>query len=294
MNPQVTVPARPPLRYHGGKWNLAPWIIRHFPPHGHYVEPFGGGASVLLRKPRSALETYNDLEGEVVNFFRVLRERPKELARAIDLTPYARQEYLECIKPTEWLGEAFDPLEQARRFFVASWLSLGANGRQHWRRSGWRYLKTAPTWHSPAVTWCNIDHLARVAERLKGVQIECKDALDVLRRFDSPQTLFYLDPPYVASTRNQTLTKVYAFELSDAQHRLLLLRARALEGYCLISGYASPLYQRHLERYGWQKVSTQTTVNGRRKVATECLWLSPRTAEALNGGLFAGLEVRGA
>lgn len=277
----MTVPNRPPLRYHGGKWNIAPWIIRHFPPHEHYVEPFGGGASVLLQKPRSALETYNDLEGEVVNFFRVLRERPLELIRAIDLTPYARQEYLECVRPTD------DPLEMARRFFVASWLSLGANGRQHWRRSGWRYLRTAPTWHSPAVTWCNIEHLFAVAERFKGVQIECKDALDVMRRFDTPQTLFYLDPPYVASTRNQTLTSVYAHEMSDAQHRLLLSRARALTGYCVISGYASPLYERFLERYGWQRVSIQTTVNGRRKVATECLWLSPNTIKGLGLQMFA-------
>lgn len=113
VNNMVT-PTRPPLRYHGSKWKLASWVVRHFPPHRVYLEPFGGGASILLNKPRSELETYNDLDDQVVNFFRVLRERPAELVRALELTPWSRAEYELSHDPTE------DALEAARRFFVRS------------------------------------------------------------------------------------------------------------------------------------------------------------------------------
>src|SRR3990167_9397763 len=111
-------PARPALRYYGGKWNLAPWIIGHFPPHKNYVEPCGGAASVLLQKPRSPLETYNDLDGNVENFFRILRDFSAELIRRISLTPWAREEYELSFRPTD------DPIEQARRFFVQSRMSM--------------------------------------------------------------------------------------------------------------------------------------------------------------------------
>ena len=113
-------PSRPILRYHGGKWILAPWIISHFPPHRVYVEPFGGAASVLLRKPRSYAEVYNDLDREIVSLFRVARERGEELRRALELTPFARQEYLEAWHPSD------DPLEQARRTVIRAYMGFAS------------------------------------------------------------------------------------------------------------------------------------------------------------------------
>ena len=114
---------RPPIRYHGGKFRIASWVISHFPAHECYVEPFGGGAGVLLQKTPAPFEVLNDLDGEVVNFFRVLRERPGELVRVIQLTPWSREEQRLSFEP------ASDPLERARRFYVRSWQTHGGPGR---------------------------------------------------------------------------------------------------------------------------------------------------------------------
>lgn len=255
------------LNYLGSKARLAKWVQSFFPSHALYVEPFGGSAGVLLNKPRSKVEVYNDLDGEVVNFFRVLQD-PGTLAvlfRRLRLTPYARAELDKA-----WQSEAKDPVERAWRLFVRSWLSFGARGAVadaspgfNCARTGLKCLPCAKYTHA-------IDSLHAVAERLQGVAIECKDALEVMRYCDSPDALHYLDPPYNADG--------IAGYRGDVDHEALLEVCQTLKGYCVLSGYQSDLYAGRLA--GWH-VETLQARTFRAKAVTECLWLSPRTWEAL-------------
>lgn len=264
---------RPALRYYGGKWKLAPWIISHFPPHKNYVEPCGGAASVLLQKPRSPLETYNDLDGNVVNFFRVLRDRPDELIRKIRLTPWARAEYELSLQPAD------DPVEAARRFFVASWMSL--QGGTHDSAKGyWRVLRdNSGRFNTAAYDLVSIPpELTAIAERLQLVQVENRPSEIVVEKYDHQETLFYFDPPYTTETRGAG--ERYAFEWTDDDHTAAAALLRQAAGYVVVSGYACPLYTKLYEAHGWQRVDkeAQTNSGGKR---IESLWLSPRTVEAL-------------
>lgn len=265
---------RPALRYHGSKYLLSGWIISHFPPHECYVEPYGGGAGVLLQKSRSWLEVYNDLDRQVVNFFRVLREQPDDLVRMIELTPYARAEW-----DLSYSDPGPDPLERARRFYVKSYMNI-AGATSQWR-SGWRRQKTITKQNgkkrmTPApITFMHTDHLYAIANRLRGVQIENDDALNIIRRYDSADTLFYLDPTYPSSTRGRWKKTAYAHEMSDDQHRELADLLRTISGMAIISGYRCDLYD---ELYaGWTRADKKTRVNGPGS-AIESLWLSPRAA----------------
>jgi len=269
--------SRPPLRYHGGKWKLAPWIISHFPPHAHYVEPFGGAASVLLQKPPSRLETYNDADGEVVTFFRVLRERQDDLVRAIALTPWARAEYEATFDPLPPEHPEAD-IERARRFFVRAWMSMGGGATARWR-TGWRY-QIRPQTPTTTERWSQLDHLIAVAQRLRMVQIEQDDALKIIGRYDALETLFYLDPPYVHQTRSKWRGAAYRHEMDDDAHRELAELIHGVRGFAVISGYPSALYEELYERYGWVRIEKAALTNGR-TVRRECLWLSPRTWSAL-------------
>lgn len=258
---------RPALRYYGGKWNLAPWIISYFPEHDSYVEPCGGAASVLLQKPRSAVETYNDLYGNVVNFFLILRERPAELIEQIRFTPWARAEYRLSYEP------AVDPLEQARRFYLRMMMGIGAEpgnstGMRMVRRSGDGI---------PAKYHANCDHLYQVAERLMDVQIEQLPAEECIIRYDTPETLFYFDPPYVLEERSSG--KAYAFEVDQAFHVTAAELLRQSQGYAVVSGYACQLYTDLYEAHGWQRVDIEAQTNGEKRI--ESLWLNPKTVEAL-------------
>lgn len=253
--------ARPALRYHGGKWMLAPWIIQHFPPHRIYVEPYGGGASVLLRKARSYAEVYNDLDGEIVNLFRVLRDQGKELKRLVELTPYAREEFIQSYEPTDC------DLERARRTLVRAAMGFGsasASGKSTGFRSDSNRSGT-----TPAHDWMNYpDTMRLVVERLRGVVIENKDALEVMKRMDREDALHYVDPPYVRSTRNSSGNS-YRFEMSDDDHRTLAETLASLKGKVVLSGYPSPLYD---ELYRtWHHVTKAACANGRSK-RTEILW----------------------
>ncbi len=177
-------PTRPILRYHGGKWRLAPWIISHFPPHRIYVEPYGGAASVLLRKERSFAEVYNDLDGEIVNVFRVMRDRKQaeELIRLLELTPYAREEFDLSYEKCE------DPVEQARRTVVRSFMGLSSCSVTRKHKAGFRSnIKQ----HNTARDWPNhAEFLPVLIERLRGVVIENKPAIDILGRYEDEETLF--------------------------------------------------------------------------------------------------------
>lgn len=206
------VVTRPVLRYPGGKWRLAPWIIRHFPHHDAYVEPFGGSAAVLLQKAPSPLEVWNDLGGEVYNFFLVLRDEGlcARLVRALELTPWHRLEYERCL---QGLGEPQDdPVERARRFFVASWQGV-------WGGS-WRYVRSGSRFAiTPSEAWGPFEHLLAASQRLRRVQFEHRDAFAVMKEYDAPESLFYLDPPYLASTRAQPGAQYEVDTATEAWHR---------------------------------------------------------------------------
>lgn len=257
---------RPALRWHGGKWMLADWIIGHMPKHRVYVEPFGGAASVLLKKPRAYAEVYNDLDGEVVNLFRVLRNNGDVLHRQLELTPFARSEFVESYQPTD------DPIEQARRTVVRSFMGFGSNS--HNKVTGFR-SNTTRSGTTPAHDWRNYPGaLGGLIERLRGVVIENRDATAVMLAHDGPETLHYVDPPYLAETRN--MSSVYRYEMADDEHVALAKTLRGLSGFVMLSGYNSPLYDDLFD--GWQRIEKKTMADGAR-ARIEALWLSPNCAE---------------
>ena len=253
---------RPVLHYQGSKWTIAPWVIQHLPEHTTYVEPFGGGAAVLLRKEPSPVEVYNDLDSGVVGFWRVLRSRPQELLPLIQATPWAREEYELAWEPCE------DELETARRFFMRCWMSyMGSTDRP----SGWRANARSRQGFIPL--WGQEERLLAVAERMRSVQFEHDNALAVIKRFDGPETLFYCDPPYMASTR--TSGSGYACEMDEADHLALLDTLRNVKGKVVLSGYPSDLYRGELESRGWRMVSRESRTRDPKVRRTECLWIKP-------------------
>jgi DNA adenine methylase len=268
---------RPLLRYHGGKWKLAPWVLEHLPPHHTYTESFGGAASVLLRKPRAYAEVYNDLDGEVVNVFRMTRERGDDLRRALELTPFSREEFDLSYQVTD------EPLERARRMIVRSFMGFGS-AAVCGERSGFR-AATARSGTTPAMDWRNYpDAMATITERLQGVVIENRDAKSVMTHHDRPTTLHYVDPPYVHSTRSTKVRhtdtrKSYKHELTDEQHAELALFLRGLRGMVVLSGYPSPLYDELFA--GWRRIDRPALADGARP-RTECLWLNQAAEQSLS------------
>ncbi len=270
---QPTKPHRQPLRYYGSKWRIANWIIDHFPEHYHYVEPYGGGANVLLNKKPSKLETYNDLDRSVVIFFKVLREQPEALIRTIEHTPYARTEIdLSNDTFTGDLPDPLDELEIARRFYVRCQQGR-SSGSSVWRTT-WRFMLSDGRNRTMVSEWNDIQHLWATASRLKQVQLENWPALKIIERYDHDDTLFYLDPPYTHGGRYQSWLKAYQFEMSDNDHRQLAERLHQLRGMAIISGYPSDLYTELYETHGWQRHETQARTNTN-KYKTEAVWLNP-------------------
>ncbi len=260
---------RPALRYYGSKWRLAALITEQLPPHVCYVEPFGGSAAVLLQKAPSYHEVYNDADHQVVTFFRMLRDRPDDLIQAIELTPFSRDALDRAYQPAE------APLEVARRFYVRAWQSRGG-GSTHWR-SGWRYQKSRARGKRAVDDWNDTGHLWALVARLKQVQLECDDAFTIIPRYDSPETCFYLDPPYPASTRGRWAKAGYRHEMSDADHRALAELLHGLAGMVILSSYPSALYEELFA--DWTCKTEQVRTEGRKK-ATEVLWISPAAVDA--------------
>jgi len=278
--------ARPALRYHGGKFRLASWIASFFPPHRIYVEPFGGGASVLLTKDRSYAEIYNDLDLEVVNLFRVLRDaaQAEQLARALHLTPFSREEFRDAY------AETSDPVEGARRTLVRSFMGFGTTTLRH-NRTGFRAKANRQT--QPAqIDWTNYPaHVATFTERLRGVVIENRDALKVIAQQDTEGTLFYVDPPYPHETRSAIKShndKAYRHEMTTEDHQALAATLHSLKGMVVLSGYACELYDRQLFA-DWERHERVAMADGGRE-RVEVVWINPACARALylaRGDLFA-------
>lgn len=272
----MSAPRRPVLRYHGGKWLLAPWIISHFPAHRVYVEPFGGAASVLMRKPRASLvEVYNELDAEIVNVFRVLRDpvAGPALREMLALTPFAHVEFAESYTPHP------DPVEQARRTLVRSFMGFGSDSASG-AQTGFRANGNRQSRH-PAGDWTNYGPaIAAFIERLQGVVVENRDALDCIRQHDAPTTLYYVDPPYVGTTRSRhsrRTGKGYRHEMTDEQHQELAALLHECSGMVALSGYGSPLYE---SLYGdWERVERKTHADGGLD-RVEVLWLNPACASA--------------
>lgn len=278
----MNAPSRPALRYFGGKWKLAPFIVSHFPQHRTYLEPFGGAASVLLRKPRSHAEVYNDLDGDLVNLFRVLRDPQAAgiLVELLRLTPFARAELLAAYEPAD------DPVERARRLIVRSFQGFGSNPTRRAPRTGFRSaLSQSGT--TPARDWVNYpDSISAIVERFRDVAIESKPALELVDRFCRDDVLIYADPPYVHSTRPSFIERGwksdgYAHEMSDEQHLALIDALDASPAMVVLSGYPSDLYNDRLQH--WRRVDRKAHSDGGR-ARTEVLWMNSRAAEQLAVG----------
>lgn len=259
-------------RYLGGKNRIAPWIISHFPEHRIYVEPFGGSAAVLLNKKPVFLEVYNDLYDRIVNFFEVLKdpEKSERLAGLLELTPYAQEAYKRSFDISE------DKVEDACRFAVNSMMSYGGGiHKPGFKRNGLLRATAYPA------TWRNYPEVVRecAAElRRRAVEINKMDALEVMSRYDSEDTLHYVDPPYVQYTRGKNVR--YTHEYDEDDHERLLVFLKGLKGMVVLSGYDSELYSGHLA--GWlkdRKVSHDTC--GNKKL--ECLWMNFEQEPSLFG-----------
>lgn len=263
----------PVIRYHGGKFRLAKWITSFFPEHRCYVEPFGGAASVLLRKARSHAEVYNDLDGEIVNLFRVLQD-PSMNIRLRDLcvlTPYSREEFNFAYEPID------DELEQARRTVIKATMGFSSASATA-NKSGFR-TDTKRAYSTAQQLWASYpDNLAAIGSRLLGVLIENRPAIQVLLDHDTDSTLNYIDAPYLPETRQRWKPTGYSYrhEMTEQDHIELLEPVRKLKGMSIISGYDSELYNDMLA--GWRKETKAAQASagmGGTVTKIECLWFSP-------------------
>jgi DNA adenine methylase len=249
------------------------------PPHRIYVEPFGGAASVLIRKPPCYAEVYNDLDGEIVNVFRVLRSRvlSQRLERNLRLTPFAREEFELCYRVDK------NPVERARRTIIRSFMGFGSNAVNPDAMTGFR-SNSSRSGTTPAHDWRNFpDEVSRFHERMMGVTIENRDAIEVMAQQDTPDTLHFVDPPYVPETRSEK--HGYKCEMDNAGHERLIdfLNYGGLKGMVLLSGYDNALYR---ARLNWYRIERESHADGARD-RTEMLWLNPAAVDAQSQTRFA-------
>ncbi|MDD3581309.1 MAG: DNA adenine methylase [Desulfobacca sp.] len=256
--------------WYGGKFNHLEWLLPLLPQCHHYCEPFGGSAAVLLNRQPSPVETYNDLDGEVVNFFRVLRDKKEELTQAIALTPFSREEFYLAIYGDE---HTLSNVERARRFFV----------RARQARTGLAQTATLGRWANCKQTsragmsgvvsrWLgSVEDLPDIALRLLRVQIENRPALDVIKLYDSPNTLFYCDPPYLHDTRGDS--KAYGFEMDELEHRQLAAALGKCQGKVAVSGYHCTILDKLYE--GWRRYDAPPKhCHSIKKLRQEALWMN--------------------
>lgn len=259
---------RPPIPYFGGKTTLAPAIVDLLPAHLHYVEPYCGSLSVLLAKPPAHMETVNDLDHELVTFWRILRDRPEDLARVCALTPHSRTEYLESAHRS-----GVDELELARRVWVRLGQGRGLTLREG--KTGWKHYvyPTGSSLGMPGYLTAYVERMAATAARLSDVSLECMPALDLIAKYGAePDVLLYVDPPYLGSTRDQRNN--YRHEMKAEQdHRDLAEALHAAQAAVVLSGYGSDLYDRELYA-GWDRhtIAAFTGNSSGDRTRTEVLW----------------------
>jgi DNA adenine methylase len=269
--------------WYGGKFSHLGWLLPLLPPCEHYCEPFGGSGAVLLNREPSPIETFNDIDGEVCNFFRVLRDRKERLTELIGLTPFSREEFGNaCI-----IDASLDDLERARRFYV----------RARQVRTGLAQTASIGRWANCKLTsragmsgvvsrWLGaVESLPEIAERLLRVQIENRPALEVIQLYDSPHTLFYCDPPYVHDTRGDA--KAYGFEMTDKDHERLAETLNRTKGMAAISNYDCDLMRKLYPSPKWEKIVIEERTNHATKgKRVEVLWVNydPETGRKSNKG----------
>lgn len=233
------------IKYPGSKWSIAEWIISFFPEHHSYLEPFFGSGAVLFNKPRSNIETVNDLDGNVVNLFEWIKKDPERLAHEIYWTPYARRVYDDAFAaiPEDSLGKAVN-------FYIR--LNMGHGFRTKGEKVGWKNDVKGREKAYATADWTRLpEKIIQAAERLRGVQIENKPAAELIQRFNYPNVLIYADPPYVLSTKCR---KQYRCEMDDVAQNDLLDVLMAHKGPVLLSGYDNDLYNDRLR--GWHREET--------------------------------------
>lgn len=271
---------KPPIAYYGGKTTIAQKIVGLFPRHEHYVEPYAGSLAVLLAKAPSRMETVNDLDAQLMTFWRVLRDRPAELERVCALTPHARAEHAAAYEPVP-ADHPDRQLEVARRAWVL--LSQGRAGTM--RKTGWRfYIDPAGSNTSmPGYLSGYVNRMAAAAERLARVSLECRPALDIIDAYGAqPDVLLYIDPPYLGSTRCRN----YRHEMgAEADHRELAERLAACRAAVVLSGYPSDLYDALYVGWERREISTATGQAARWSPRTEVLW-SNRPFPVAHDALF--------
>jgi len=256
--------------WYGGKFSHLQWLLPLLPGCHHYCEPFAGSAAVLLNREPSPVETYNDLDGEVVNFFRVLRDQPEELTRAIGLTPFSREEMALAVAREK---DGIPEVERARRFYVrarqartglAQTASLG-------RWANCRGTSRAGMAGAVSRWWGAVEQLPEIALRLLRVQFENRPAEELIRLYDTPGTLFYCDPPYVHATRGDS--RAYGVEMTDAQHESLAAVLAEIRGKAAVSGYRCALMDRLY--CGWRRFDAPARqCHSIKKVRREALWMN--------------------
>lgn len=263
------------LNYPGAKWGLASTIVSMMPRHRSYLEPFFGSGAVLFNKPPSAIETVNDLDGDITNFFKVLRERTEDLIRAISLTPYSRDVFDDAHE-----NRGTDDFERAYRFAIRSQMG---HGFKTFQKTGFKIDVYARERSYCVDTWNDMpSRLAEAADRLKKVQIENRPAVEVIRKFNHDNVLIYADPPYLMHTRGG---KQYRCEMGENEHVELLGALRDHKGYVILSGYPSEMYDRELN--GWHKV-TKRSYNQNADARTEVLWTNyPFSTDLITQSLYS-------
>jgi DNA adenine methylase len=263
-----------PIAWYGGKYYLAEWIISHFPDHRVYVEPFGGMANVLLKKRPSEVEIFNDLDGRVMNFFRVLRDpdRLQELKRRCELTPYSREEFSAlCTTP-----EPEDEIDRAWWFFVRCRQARGGIGMSAITANAWAMSsRTRRQMPEPVSKYlAAIDGLDTVATRFRMTVIEHLPAIEVIRKYDGKDVLLYCDPPYPGSTRHGGKAATYGVEMGDVDHEQLLAALTSCQGRVVLSSYESPLYSSALANWSKAEKATHVQFSNSGGARNEVLWLN--------------------
>ena len=263
-----------PIAWFGGKYYLARWIIEQIPEHRVYIEPFGGMANVLLKKQLSEVEVFNDLDGRVVNFFRVIRDHTSfhELKRRCELTPYSREEFSKlCETP-----EPNDPIGRAWWFFVRCRQARGGLGLSKITKKAWATsTRTRRQMPEPVSKYLSaIDGLEAVADRFRHVVIEQMPAIELIKKYDKPDVLFYCDPPYPGSTRSGGRADMYAVEMTDTEHEGLLKTLNTCASKVMISSYDSDLYQCHLGQWRRADKSMHVQFSNSGGDRSELLWMN--------------------
>ena len=261
--------------YYGGKYSKLDFILPNLPKTKMFVDVFGGSAAVILNKKPCEKNIYNDLSSRVCTFFRQLRDNSDEIIRLLKLTPYSREEFEKSFDDGK-----FSDVEIARRFFVQ--ISMVFNSVPDGAKSSWKSPNEKRAYN---LTYLNtVNNLELLIERLRTIAIENAPAIEIIKRYDNKETLFYIDPPYVYSERKYK-SKIYDYEMTDEEHIELIELLKNIEGRAVISGYDSKLYNDNLD--GWFKIKNKPTLvptstqSGNPRAQVETLWLNfdPETQE---------------